>query len=174
MQVLERVAGTDAIRVAREIRERAVELAEGCAVPLCRATAAKRHEVHARRRSCAMGRRPHGRVRGRCDREGHDTQADQTQARQRDVLHGRPRNAIPRAYDGTRSAYCPRILARALRARRCICHIAPCECFEVRVRRWNSAYIPIPIQTTFMAAEGRAPFQPLFTTNPAAPRMFMR
>ncbi len=80
MEILEGVAGTDAIRVAREIRQRAVELGEGCAVPLCRATAAKRHEVHARCGSRAMGRRPHGRVRGRCDHKGHDSQTDQTQA----------------------------------------------------------------------------------------------
>ena len=78
MEILEGVAGTDAMRMAREIRERAVELTEGCAVPLCRATAAKRYEVHARCGTRAVGRRPYGRVRGRCDRNGHDSQA-QTQ-----------------------------------------------------------------------------------------------
>ena len=82
MQILEGVAGTDAIRVAREIRERAVELTEGCAVPLCRAAAAKRHEVHARYGSRALGRRPRSRVRGRCDHKGQDSQAAHTQTTQ--------------------------------------------------------------------------------------------
>jgi hypothetical protein len=31
----------------------------------------------------------------------------------------------------------------------------------------------MPIHTRFMAAEGRAPYQPLLTTKPAAPAMFM-